>query len=142
MEPNKTFEIKAETTVTFDVFFRFFNSVQKRRSFPRILIELSPYLFLTGLFFCLLNMIVYKDDELNGLFMVVVILLGLIMVFLYIVPPRSAYNIMKREFSLPYKYLFTEKGFSVGRSEYDTEKFIEYKNLDITNSLKKKMLKL
>lgn len=131
MNENEKFEIRTETVVTFEVFRKFFNSMLALNKFHRFFLNASPYIFLTGLFFCFLDMIIFKEESIGPLFLIIVLLMGVFMLMLYLAPPRAAYNANKKEFSLPYKYILTEKGFSVGRENYDEETFIPYSNINL-----------
>ena len=131
MNENEKFEIRTETTVTFDVFRKFFNSMLARNGLNGFMLKASPYIFVTGLFFCFLDMIVFKEDSMGPIYLIIVLLMGGFMLMLYVAPPRAAYKANAKEFSLPYKYIFTEKGFSVGREEYDENGFIPYSNISL-----------
>ncbi len=131
MSENEKFEIRTETTVTFGVFREFYNCMVSMNKINGFFLKASPYIFLTGLFFCFLDMILFKEDSVGPLLLIVVLLMGAFMVMLYVAPPRAVYKANEKEFSLPYKYIFTEKGFSVGRENFNEEMFIPYSNLNL-----------
>lgn len=131
MNENEKFEIRTETVVTFEVFKKFFNSMVSLNKVHNFFLKASPYIFLTGVFFCFLDMIIFKEDSVGPLFLIIVLLMGGFMLMLYLAPPRAAYKANEKDFSLPYKYIFTEKGFSVGRENYDEETFIPYSNINM-----------
>ncbi len=131
MNENEKFEIRTETVVTFGVFRKFFNSMRSLNKVNGFMLKASPYIFLTGVFFCLLDMIIFKEDSVGPLFLIIVLLMGAFMLMLYFAPPRAAFKAHEKEFSLPYKYIFTEKGFSVGREDFNEEVFIPYSNINL-----------
>lgn len=131
MNENEKFEIRTETTVTFEVFRKFFNCMVSRNKVNGFLLKASPYIFLTGLFFCFLDMIIFKEDSVGPLFLIIVLLMGAFMLTLYLVSARAVYKANERDFSLPYKYIFTEKGFSVGRGNFNELVFIPYSDINL-----------
>lgn len=131
MNEEQDFEFKVEMTVTFEVFRKFFISMMCRNRFTALLMKMSPYIFVTGVFFCLLDMILFKEDSIGVPLLTVVLLMGVFMLLLYYGQPRAVYNAGKKEFSLPYKYIFNENGFYVGRESFDKECFVPYSNIGI-----------
>ena len=93
------------------------------------LVNAAPYIFLVGLFFCFLDKILFGEESIWLPLLFVVLLMGGVLLILYLAPPRAAYNSNVNEFSLPYKYILTENGFSVGREVYDENKYIPYSSL-------------
>ena len=131
MNKEQDFEFKVEMTITFEVFRKFFLSMMCRNKITAVFMKLSPYIFLTGVFFCLLDMILFESDSIGIPLLVVVLLMGAFMLLLYYGQPRAVYNAGKNEFSLPYKYIFNENGFYVGRENFDREFFVPYSNIGI-----------
>ncbi len=131
MNEEQNFEFKVEMTVTFDIFRKFFLSMMCRNKITAVLMKLSPYIFVTGVFFCLLDMVLFKDESIGVPLLTVVLFMGGFMLLLYYGQPRAVYNAGKNEFSLPYKYIFNEKGFYVGRENFDRDFFVPYSNIGI-----------
>lgn len=131
MNEGQDFEFKIEENVTFEVFRTFFLRMMCRNKITAVLVKLSPYIFVTGVFFCLLDMVIFKEESVGVPFLTVVLLMGLFMLFLYYGQPRAVYNANKNEFSLPFKYIYTENGFFVGRESFERELFVPYGNLEV-----------
>ena len=131
MNKEEKYEFQIEEKVTFEVFRTFFLRMMCRNKITAFLIKLSPYIFITGVFFCLLDMVIFKEESVGVPFLAVVLLMGLFMLFLYYGQPRAVYNANKNEFSLPIKYIYTENGFYVEEESFEKEIFVPYGNLDV-----------
>jgi len=129
MSEEQCVEFKVESTVTFEVFRVFFLRMMCRNKITAFFMKASPYIFITGVFFCLLDKVVFKSESIWLQMLLVVLLMGLFMLLLYYGQPRAVYKSNQNEFSLPYKYIFTQNGFYVGRENFEREFFVPYRNV-------------